>query len=525
MAFNDEKKRPAALNLTPQRTMSAGSVSSNNSSSTSSSLAKPPRTPRFAEATSVHSPVDGRTLPFSDQSEVAHAQPGDVGFGYIGNGGNRESVAMPMTPRSPLKSAMKVPGTPGRTLANPLSPTFREEEELEVKEKLTEKEQARDLKIKTRVRMAKFALRGVNFSCSLIILSMLSASFSIFNATRHLPAMNGLPAWAAGTNPWPQYVVLACSCVSLLICIGVFIGYCRGGHQRAEKVGVYYTLFAVGWFIFSMIMWAVAAGIFQFTKNNSKNQDMWGWSCVENHRAELFKDKVDYALVCRLQNWGLICMIIEIIIEIISITLYSIVFYRYWSKRKLLKTMNMRDKARSDLYLAQLRVQSAPNTPGFGPKSPTFSQYALSPRFPPSQYQSFDDVEKGYGAGPTQQQQQPFTPGGGGQRLIIPQSSSFSSPKIDTGFKLQAPPSKANPATPVTPKGGFMTPSSSNAVSPVDPMPQINLPQPPPPVVVQIAHAPMADGEQQYEAVPIPGAYAGQAIKNPPPPTMQTRFA
>lgn len=207
------------------------------------------------------------------------------------------------------------------------------------------------------------------------------------------------------------------------------------------------------------------------------------------------------------QNWSLICIIIEVVVEIISITLYSIVFYRYWSKRKLHKSMNMRDKARSDLYLAQLRVQSAPNTPGFGPKSPAFSQYALSPRFPPSQYQSFDDVEKGHGAGPAQQQQQPFTPGG--QRLIIPQSS-FSSPKVDTGFKLQAPPSKANPATPVTPKGGFMTPSSSNAVSPVDPMPQINLPQPPPPTV-QITHAPMVDGEQQYEAVPIPGAYSGQA--------------
>ncbi|KAK3395868.1 hypothetical protein B0T20DRAFT_47413 [Sordaria brevicollis] len=509
MAFNDEKKRPAALNLTPQRTMSAGSVSSNDSSSTSSSLAKPPRTPRFAEATSVHSPVDGRQLPFSDKSEVAHAQPGDVGFGYIGNGGNRESVAMPMTPRSPLKSALKVPGTPGRGLANPLSPTFREEEQLEQREKLTEKEQARDLKIKTRVRMAKFALRGVNFSCSLIILAMLSASFSIFNATRRLPAMNGLPAWAENTNAWPQYVVLACSCVSLLICIGVFIGYCRGGHNRAEKVGVYYTLFAVGWFIFSMIMWAVAAGVFQFSKNNSKNQDMWGWACVENHRADLFKDKVDYALVCRLQNWALICIIIEIVVEIISITLYSIVFYRYWSKRKLHKSMNMRDKARSDLYLAQLRVQSAPNTPGFGPKSPAFSQYALSPRVPPSQYQSFDDVEKGNGAAA---QQAPFTPGG--QRLIIPQSSFGSSPAAgnNTGFKLQAPPSKANPATPVTPKGGFMTPSSSNAVSPVDPMPQINIPQPPPPTV-QITHAPVAQGEQQFEAVPIPGAYAGQATR------------
>lgn len=50
-----------------------------------------------------------------------------------------------------------------------------------------------------------------------------------------------------------------------------------------------------------------------------------------------------------------------------------------------------------------------------------------------------------------------------------------------------------------------MTPTSSNAVSPVDPMPQF------PPPTVQITHAPVAEGEQQYEAVPIPGAYAGQA--------------
>jgi hypothetical protein len=70
------------------------------------------------------------------------AQPADVGFGYINE--KRESVAVPMTPRSPLKSAMRVPGTPGRAL-NPLSPTFREEEHLERREERTEKEQARDL--------------------------------------------------------------------------------------------------------------------------------------------------------------------------------------------------------------------------------------------------------------------------------------------------------------------------------------------------------------------------------------------
>ncbi|KAK4251852.1 hypothetical protein C7999DRAFT_27532 [Corynascus novoguineensis] len=505
----DGKKRPTALNLTPARTMSATSVSTTDSNSTSSSLAKPPRTPRFAEATAIHSPVDPQRLPFSERPQQAQAQPGDVGFGYIG-AGNRESVAMPTAPKSPLKSAMKVPGTPGRALQNPLSPTFREEQILEDKEKATDKEQARDLKIKTRVRMAKFALRGVNFSCSLIILAMISSSFAIFNATRVLPAMSGLPPWAENTATWPQMVVLACSCVSLLICIGVFIGYCRGGHRRAEKVGVYYTLFAVGWFIFSMAMWAVAAGVLQVSRNNSNNKDMWGWACVENRRSTLFQDKVDYALVCRLQDWTLICIIIELVVEVISISLYSIVFYRYWSKRKLRKSMDMRDKARSDLYLAQLRTQSAPNTPGFGPKSPAFSQYAMSPRFPPSAYKSLGDIDE---------DASPFTPGG--KRLIIPQSS-FTSPS-QAGFKLQAPPSKANPATPATPKPGYKPPtaadlSPSSTVAPALPTPATAAA----PAVTVNEHAPVAEGEQQYEAVPIPGAYAGQVIKSPPP--MQTTF-
>jgi amino acid transporter len=149
--------------------------------------------------------------------------------------------------------------------------------------------------------MAKFALRGVNFSCSLIVLSMMSTTFAIFNATKSLPAENNLPAWANNTNAWPQKLVLAAACVSLVVTVVVLSAYCRGGHRRAEKVSVYYTIFAVVWFIISMIMWAFAAGILQYTRNNSSNQDIWGWSCVQNKRAEQFGQKVDYALVCRLQ--------------------------------------------------------------------------------------------------------------------------------------------------------------------------------------------------------------------------------
>lgn len=156
-------------------------------------------------------------------------------------------------------------------------------------------------KVKTRVRMAKFLLRGVNFSCSLIVLAMLSTTLTIFNATKALPARNNLPAWAVGTKTWPQWVVLGTSSASLALCLVVIVGYCRGGHRRAEKVAVYYTLFAVGFFIFSTVMWALAAGILQGSKANGNGKDMWGWSCADNQRRQLFSQKVDYALVCRLQ--------------------------------------------------------------------------------------------------------------------------------------------------------------------------------------------------------------------------------
>jgi hypothetical protein len=137
---SNDKRRPTALEFALSRS------SSTESSSTTSSL-KHPRTPRFAEATTVHSPIDGRG-PFAndEESQLAQPQPADIGFGYISKGApNRESAAVPMTPKTPLKSAMRVPGTPAKKFDNPLSPTFREEDILEKREQHTEKEQARDV--------------------------------------------------------------------------------------------------------------------------------------------------------------------------------------------------------------------------------------------------------------------------------------------------------------------------------------------------------------------------------------------
>lgn len=153
---------------------------------------------------------------------------------------------------------------------------------------------------------------------------------------------------------------------------------------------------------------------------------------------------------------------IEIIVEVITISIYAIVFYRFYSKRRLHKSMDLRDKARSDLYLAQLRTQSAPNTPGFkGDRSP-------NPYRDP-----YDAAENGQNYNKDDENTQ-----------FASKHQSFSQPKP---FTLQPPPIKIQTATPVPAQDGF---------------------EPTPKKDIVNEHVPAAPGEQTYESVPIPGAYA-----------------
>ena len=161
-------------------------------------------------------------------------------------------------------------------------------------------------KIKTRVRMAKMALRGTNFSCSLIVLALISTTFSIFNATKTLGTRSGSPAWAPNQKIWPQVTLLTIACISLIFAIGVFYAYWKGGHRRAEKAAVYYTVFSVAFFTFSIIMWIIGAVILNESKRTGDGKDMWGWSCKDGKRKDVFEKDVDYALVCRLQVGALL---------------------------------------------------------------------------------------------------------------------------------------------------------------------------------------------------------------------------
>lgn len=159
--------------------------------------------------------------------------------------------------------------------------------------------------------------------------------------------------------------------------------------------------------------------------------------------------------------------------------------------------MDVRDRARSDLYLAQLRSQSAPNTPGFGPMSPSFSQFgAKSPRFPASAYannKGFDHssiAEEGNAESGTQ---------------FVEAKPNFDAHIAAKPFTLQAPPIKVHGATGPSPKASFSSRfQGQRSLSPEGEN--------------RIEHAPMAPGEQTYDAVPIPGAYASPVPSPGVPP-------
>lgn len=96
-------------------------------------------------------------------------------------------------------------------------------------------------------------------------------------------------------------MLLAMACVSLFACLIVFWAYWKGGHKRAEKTAIYYTVFSIFFFFFSLIMWVVGAAIYQHSKSSGNSKDMWGWSCAQNTREEIYSNSIDYALLCRLQ--------------------------------------------------------------------------------------------------------------------------------------------------------------------------------------------------------------------------------
>jgi hypothetical protein len=259
-------------------------------------------------------------------------------------------------PIAPLSAGLKT----SRTMYS----THEEQRVAELEEK-AQAEDRRDLAVKLKVRLAKVVLRSINCACSLVVLALVASTFAIFNATRHLAPRNGLPPWAVKTPTWPQITILVIASLSLMLSLFIMYSYWKGGHSKAEKVALHATIFAGAVFIFTIALWSVGIGIMQASRSGNDDKDLWGWACKDNTRRKLFQDSVNYSLVCRQQDWVVVCAIIEISVEFLAICVYLFAFYRlFYTKRRLRKSMNVRDEARNSLWLIKLKEQRDAEGPG-----------------------------------------------------------------------------------------------------------------------------------------------------------------
>jgi len=294
---------------------------------------------------------------------VSSFQPTSMGVVNGEVGATPHTTQVPHTPYTPVSPAS--PGDHYRYPAAPLSAglpktpgTAKEEARVKELEDKAIAEDRKDLAIKLKVRFAKVFLRSINCACSLVVLALVASTFAIFYSTKNLATRNNFRPWAMETPQWPQICILVIACISLILSFTIMYGYWRGGHSRAERMALRATIFAGGVFIFTIIIWSIGIGIMQGSRGNNQDQDIWGWACKDNQRKALFKDTINYDLVCKQQDWVVVCAIIEISVETLAIAVYLFAFYRlFYTKRRLRKSMQVRDEARSSLWLAKLQEQ------------------------------------------------------------------------------------------------------------------------------------------------------------------------
>ncbi|KAI5779146.1 hypothetical protein EDC01DRAFT_672272 [Geopyxis carbonaria] len=172
-----------------------------------------------------------------------------------------------------------------------------------------------DQTLKLAIRILKFASRLLSLACSTIVIGLSATSFHIFLTTRHLPARSGAPAWARPTHLWPQILLLVLAVISFAVSSLVLASYVRG-HRRAERMSWLATAVSAASFVGAIVVWAAAGAGLQTWRRGQGGRDMWGWACDGGSKhARLFAGDVDYALVCRAQDWNFVCAMIHVAAE------------------------------------------------------------------------------------------------------------------------------------------------------------------------------------------------------------------
>lgn len=166
--------------------------------------------------------------------------------------------------------------------------------------------EAKDEKLKTRIRKLKLVSRIVATILSFLTLVPITMTLIKFLETRYITyTVKGKErtAWAKDTITWYTYMYFGVSMVSFLLNSIIMVAYLQSLRRANTAANV------AGWFtgtvFFShVIVWAVSAGLYRHGKEpvNGKFRDLWGWTCSTSaQELQAVLPDVDFKKYCSVQ--------------------------------------------------------------------------------------------------------------------------------------------------------------------------------------------------------------------------------
>lgn len=188
-----------------------------------------------------------------------------------------------------------------------------------------------------------------------MVIGLSTTAFVIFLTTKDLEQIDNLRPWAQPTVLWPQILTLVVACISWIASAIIIISYLRVGHRGAERnsyLGTVAMLFGMATWL---ALWIASGASLRHVKVTANRGDLWGWACARNNkRYYVYRDRIDYDLMCKIQAWNFICSMINIGAWVMSATVIAFSAYRLGVLRRQL--------GRKVPETQQLGVEQVPKT-------------------------------------------------------------------------------------------------------------------------------------------------------------------
>lgn len=161
-----------------------------------------------------------------------------------------------------------------------------------------ERVEAKDLRLKQRIRKMKFVSRLLT-----VIIDAITIVPLIMTVVKYLQTRMNRYTWPNNAQAWYTYETLGVSGVSLILDTIVLFMYCQGVRtaNRASSVAGKWASVAV---VIHLAVWTASLTVYKYGSlpKNGQNNDLWGYSCSSTADSiQPSVKNVNFSLLCEIQ--------------------------------------------------------------------------------------------------------------------------------------------------------------------------------------------------------------------------------